>query len=196
MTHQICNIINLFDQEPVRKKRRSAAEATFEKAMTVYKSTILWHFDDHYQARMKNKDFNDLCSKLTRNGRSVANLDDNEEATTLGENLFLLEAFLTNRQKVIEDIRDDFSGFVIKVLTPAEKKMFDTASEKLIVSIVNSSVGACIDKMVKDKDDWEKNEAAFWYAVTSSASKMHFGFSYVSQQLCREPPALEPQQIF
>ena len=126
--------------------------------------------------------FSNFVNKLSTNGRAVSQIANCQEATTLGENLFIVEEFLGNRQKLMSEIGDDFVAFVVRLLQSHEKKMLGGASEGMIVQIVGGSLTKVIDELVKLdlSKGMQDHCACIYFALTSTQSKNHFGLSWVS----------------
>ena len=186
LTQQVCNITSLFDEEASRKKRRSAAQVIFEKANAAYDAAANWSMDEQWNARMSPKSCDDLFAKILTQGRAASNLSE-QRGAELGEKLFLLEAYLSSRQALTIEIRDQWDQFVTRLLQPAEKKMIDSMSERVVLTIVTGGVAGNIEKMTKVANAGKKNFESLWYAMTCSKSKSRFGLSFVSDASCREP---------
>ena len=186
-TQHICNI-KKFDQDPQRKKRRTAAQAAFEKAQGVYDDARQWSFDNQWASRMKPKEFSDFSGKVLTQGRAASNIVDNSNAASLGENLFIIESELCRRQDLIIEMRDAFVGFMLRPLTTLEIKTLESASEKVIVQIINNNLNVCIEKLVKGKDEksLSDNLGAIIACLVRRETKGHFGLSFVSPSTCQE----------
>lgn len=168
-----------------KKQRKSSSEHTKQAGSDLlHKTFAQFAWQDHWESKMRKRDFESLMGKLWSSGRKCGALISDLEAADLSQQLFDLAEALETRQEIFDRLRSSFIEFVLSTLTEKEHKVLTSAPPELILGIITMHGQMLVDKVGADPRAVE----AFFVVLeaTNKSKAWKFSLAMCSAALVQE----------